>query len=131
MGLDSLIGRRKTRPHPKDLLKIRPVRCQHVKEIVSDDGAVVLEVPLTVASRGLVLWMAKRTGVERKRQFELEPVDALVWSMCDGAHGCEAISKALCAQYKMTPVEARAALGAFLQTLLDRGLIAIIDKEKR
>ncbi len=131
MGLDSLIPSRVPRLGPGDLAALQPKRIEQVSELPLSDGGIVLEIPLEATAKGLVLWMARRTGGGRKKQFELEPVGALVWRMCDGKNSCEAIVKALCREYKMSRAEANAALAAFLQTLFERRLIALKQKGKR
>lgn len=59
------------------------------------------------------------------KSFELEPVGALVWSLCDGRHTFESISQKLRDRYKMNRLEADAALSAFLKMLGQRGLITV------
>ncbi len=63
------------------------------------------------------------------RTFELEPIGAFVWGLCDGQRTVEGIARALREQFKLNRVEAEAALVAFLQTLSRRGLITLLMPE--
>ena len=134
MGLVDVFKNRskpKTALTRQDLRSIRPLRSASVTIETHDDGTAVLESPLETSGRGLILWMAKRTGVSPKKQFELEPVGLYVWTLCDGKHTFEAISRALCSKYKMSRPEADAALASFLETLGQRGLITVTGRKSK
>jgi hypothetical protein len=116
---------------PDVLRKAKPVRNPAVEWEVNDDGCALLQAPLETQGRGIMAAVAKRMKVPDKKQFELEPVGALVWEHCDGKHTVEAISRKLRDRYKMNRLEADAALSAFLQMLSQRRLITLmVGKDK-
>lgn len=126
MGLAEL-ARRWVDPRPRfsadEFRRSRPLRGPNVEETRHPDGTVVLSAPLADIGRGALGWMARRMNTPTRKTFELEPVGAFVWSLCDGRNTFDTISKKLRAEYKMNRMEADAALAAFLQMLARRGLI--------
>lgn len=123
-GLKSLIA-----PGPRltqeELKGARPIQNPLVTEAPQDDGSILLTAPLILQGRGMMGWMAKRMKAPDTKTFELEPVGAFVWSLCDGRHTFDAISRKLRERYKMNRLEADAALTAFLQMLGQRRLITL------
>lgn len=128
MGLAD-VARRWVAPKPAisadQLRKSKPMRSPLVTESPGDDGALLLQAPLMMQGRGFAGWMAKRMNAPETKTFELEPVGAFVWSLCDGKHTFDTISRKLREQYKMNRLEADAALSAFLQMLGQRRLITL------
>jgi hypothetical protein len=90
-----------------------------------------LQAPMSPGGKGWLSTMAKATKMPDVRRFELEPVGAFVWRMCDGKHTFEGISRRLREEFKMKRVEADAALGAFLQMLSQRKLITLMVKGQK
>jgi hypothetical protein len=120
-------------PHltQEQMKKAKPERNPEVTEARNPDGTVVLTAPLILQGRGVMGWMARRMKVPDTKSFELEPIGAFVWDLCDGKHTCDAISRKLRERYKMNRLEADAALTAFLQMLGQRRLIALkMGKQK-
>lgn len=109
----------------EQLKKAKPERNPEVTSEAQADGTVLLTAPLVLQGRGFMGWMAKRMQVPDRKSFELEPVGAFVWDLCDGQHTFDAISRKLRERYKMNRLEADAALTAFLQMLGQRRLIAL------
>lgn len=109
----------------EQLRKAKPERSPEVTEDRQEDGTVLLTAPLILQGRGFMGWMAKRMKVPDRKSFELEPVGAFVWDLCDGQNTFDAISRKLRERYKMNRLEADAALTAFLQMLGQRRLIAL------
>lgn len=109
----------------EDLRASKPTRNEAVNEERQDDGAILLRAPLILQGKGYMGWLAKRMNAPETKSFELEPVGAFVWSLCDGRHTFDAISRKLRAEYKMNRLEADAALTAFLQMLSQRRLIVL------
>lgn len=103
---------------------MRPKRSEHVLAEHGEGDALVLVAPFEVAAPLWARFLAKRdrSGTTAKR-FELEPVGAFVWELCDGSHTFEAIGRKLARRFKMNRFEAEVALAAFLQTLGRKGLI--------
>lgn len=115
---------------PEQLRTSKPLRNPEVDQSIGDDGSVLLLAPLIRQGTGMMGLMAKWMKAPDHKKFELEPVGAFVWNLCDGRHTFEGISKKLREQFKMNRVEADAALLAFLQMLSQRRLITLtIGKE--
>ncbi len=74
-----------------------------------DDGTAALDAPLAQQGRGFAAMLARWMKAPTTKKFELEPVGAFVWSLCDGAHSFDAISRKLRERYKMNRLEADAA----------------------
>lgn len=109
----------------EQLRKARPERNPLVESQPLEDGAILLTAPLMQQGKGFMGWMAKRMNAPSTKSFELEPVGAYVWELCDGKNTCETIAKRLRDRYKMNRLEAEAALTAFLQMLGQRRLISL------
>ncbi len=105
--------------------RARPIRNPDVEWEEMPDGTVHLQAPLEGQGRGFAALLAKRMNLPAKKGFELEPIGGFVWLQCDGQTTVETIGKRLRERYKMNRVEADVALGAFLQTLSQRRLIAL------
>lgn len=128
MGLVDLIRERVQGPAPmslETLRKARPIRNPEVEWEEAEDGSVLIQAPLEGQGRGFAAILAKRMKLPATKGFELEPIGGFVWLQCDGATSVETIGKRLRDRYKMNRVEADVALGAFLQTLSQRRLIAL------
>ncbi len=109
----------------------RPIRNSSVIQDKEEDGSILLLAPLDQQPNLLVAILAKWTKAPEHKKFELEPIGAFVWNLCDGKHTFEGISKRLREHFKMNRVEADAALLAFLQMLHQRRLITLtFGKEK-
>ncbi|MGV3618356.1 MAG: PqqD family protein [Fimbriimonas sp.] len=109
----------------EQLKKARPEKHPDVTEVRNEDGTLLLTAPLILQGRGFMGWMAKKMKAPDTKSFELEPVGAFVWELCDGRNTFDAISRKLRERYKMNRLEADAALTAFLQMLGQRRLIAL------
>lgn len=116
---------------PTALRKAKPARNTFVKWEALEDGTLVLLAPLSTQGRGIMGKIAKRAGRPDVKQFELEPIGAYVWNLCDGKHTFEGISKKLCAEFKLSRLEADASLSAFLQMLSQRKLITMMVAERK
>jgi len=133
MGLADLAKKFDRRPRlsPEQLKGAKPLRNPAVLSETIADGSEVLRAPLITQGRGIAGWMAKRMNAPDVKTFELEPVGAFVWHLCDGQHTFETISRKLRNQFKMNRLEADASLTAFLQMLSQRRLITLmVGKEK-
>ena len=120
-------------PHmqPETLRRSKPLRNPVVRQELAEDGGLLLIAPLIQQGSGFAGLVAKWMKAPDQKRFELEPVGALVWNLCDGRHSFEGISKRLREEFKMNRIEADAALLAFLQMLSQRRLIALtMGKDK-
>lgn len=121
---------RRARLTQEQMRGARPMRNQLARWEALEDGSLVVEVPLAAKSGWMARSLAKRGKIPDVRKYELEPVGAFVFELCDGKHKCETISRKLKDRYKMNRMEADAALVAFLQTLSQRGLISLIVQDR-
>ncbi len=134
MGLADLakgLFDRKVRIDSAALRKTKPTRNAFVKMEELEDGSLVLQAPLSTQGRGIMGRIAKKAGKPDMKHFELEPVGAFVWNLCDGKHTFEGISKKLREEFKLNRLEADASLSAFLQMLSQRKLITMMMAEKK
>jgi hypothetical protein len=116
---------------PETLRRSKPLRNPVVRQELAEDGALLLIAPLIQQGSGFAGLVAKWMKAPDQKRFELEPVGAFVWNLCDGRHSFEGISKRLREEFKMNRIEADAALLAFLQMLSQRRLIALtMGKDK-
>ncbi len=133
MGLVDLaksVFERRTKIDPAALRKSKPARNTFVESETLEDGSIILSAPLSTQGRGIMGRIAERAGKPNTKSFELEPVGAFVWNLCDGKHTFEAISKKLREEYKLSKLEADASLSAFLQMLSQRKLITMMVSNK-
>ena len=110
---------------PDQLKKSKPLRNPDVCQEIEEDGSLLLLAPLVQQGRGVAGMLAKWMKTPDVKKFELEPVGAFVWNLCDGRHTFEGISRALREEFKMNRLEADASLLAFLQMLSQRRLITL------
>jgi hypothetical protein len=59
------------------------------------------------------------------RKLELDEIGSDVWEMCDGSHSVEALTKGVCAKYRLNRRQAEASVTAYLRMLAERRLIAL------
>ncbi len=111
---------------PEVLKDAKPMKNPNVTETLEEDGSVLLSAPLAQQGRGFMGMLAKWMKAPDHKKFELEPVGAFVWNLCDGRHTFEGISKKLREKFKMNRLEADAALLAYLQMLSQRRLITLM-----
>lgn len=133
MGLADLARNlldRRTRLDPQILRKAKPIRNTFVEMENLEDGLVILRAPLST-QKGVLGKLAQKAGRPDQKQFELEPVGAFVWGLCDGKHTFEGISRRLREEFKLNRLEADASLSAFLQMLAQRKLITMMVVEKK
>lgn len=133
MGLAGIAQRlfeRGERLSPKVLKAAKPLRNALVEEQVLEDGSLLLQITLSSQGKGMLGALAKYAKVPDRKSFELEPIGAFVWGLCDGQNSFESISRKLRDKFKMNRVESEAALTAFLQMLSQRRLITMMVKKR-
>ncbi len=111
-------------PSAKAFRASKPLRNPSVVIAVQSEECTVLECPIR-EDRG---WMGKLARLSKHaavKRFELEPVGAYVWELCDGKHTFEGIARKIGEKFKMNRLEAETALAAFLRMLGQRGLISL------
>lgn len=119
------------RPDPARLRSCKPIRNEFVTSSPADDGGLVLTAPLETQGRGMAAVLAKKMNMPGSKSFELDPVGAFVWDLCDGKNSFEAIGRKLKDRYQMNRLEAETALAEYLKTLSQRRLIAVAEGPKK
>jgi hypothetical protein len=130
VGLAGLIGG-KPKLSPQELRKAKPLQASYVEAEALPDGSIVLSAPLAKQGRGILAAFARASKKPATKQFELEPVGAFVWDLCDGNHTFEGIARKLREKFKMNRLEAETALEAFLRMLVQRRLVILVVKSKK
>ncbi len=90
------------------------------------DGALRLTAPLP--RRGLHAWLAKIARSPQHITVELDAVGAWTVEHLDG-RSLERLADDLARQFKLSPREARVALGQFVQSLVARRLVRLAAAE--
>lgn len=122
----------KTPPYTAEQFRgAKPKKNPVVTEIPGEGGAIILEAPLELQGRGFLGTIAKKMKAPDTKSFELEPLGAFVWSLCDGKNTFEAISRKLRDKFKINRMEADAALAEFLRMLGQRRLITMTLGKKK
>ncbi|MBX3118834.1 MAG: PqqD family protein [Fimbriimonadaceae bacterium] len=111
-------------PSAKTFRASKPMRNPVVTIAAQTDEGTVLECPVK-EDRGWVGKLARVSKHPATKRFELEPVGAYVWELCDGKHTFEGIARKIGERFKMNRLEAETALAAFLRMLGQRGLITL------
>lgn len=93
------------------------------------DGRVIATVPIP-KPRYLVPPLSWLLPFSRQRRVELEPVGAAVLKLCDGQRTVEAVIEAFAAGHKLSFREAQLPVTAFVRQLAQRGLLAVVGKDK-
>ncbi len=110
---------------PEELRKSKPLRNSLAEWELDEHGAITISAPLAESGKRFERWIQKLAKRPAVKSFELEPVGAFVWTLCDGKHTFDTMSRKLREKYKMSRTEAEASLQAFLYMLSQRGLLTI------
>jgi hypothetical protein len=86
-------------------------------------AVVVLRVPRRKDRIGNVV--AKVFRLPDFRKIELDEIGSDVWEMCDGTRDVEALTKAVCAKYRLNRRQGEASVTAYLRMLAERRLVAL------
>ena len=110
-------------------LRAVPHRNQAADFAHQPDGRVIVSVPIP-RPRYLVPPLSWLLPFSKRRRVELEPVGAAVLELCDGRRTVEAVVEAFAGEHKLSFREAQLPVTAFLRQLAQRGLVAIVGKDK-
>jgi hypothetical protein len=123
-----LLGRRRPRLSPEQVLQSRPVRNSRLKVERLEDGSLRLIVPRRTE------WWAKVLAVvfpiPRERRLELDAAGAEVWDLCNGEHTLRQMIKAFQDRHKLTRSEAEWSLRTYLRDLGKRNLVFFAIEKK-
>ena len=93
------------------------------------DGRVTANIPIP-KPRFLVPPLSWLMPFSKQRRVELEPVGAAVLNLCDGRRTVEAVIESFAARHKLSFREAQLPVTQFLRQLAQRGLVAVVGKDK-
>lgn len=91
-------------------------------EYDADDNAV-LNVPRKRTK--MVKWMAKLFRLPPYKQIELDELGTYTIELCDGEHTVSGIIDEFADEFDLNRREAEVSMLSYLQTLSDRGIIAL------
>lgn len=119
-----LLGRgRKKAPTPDQkevLLRSKPVQAPLVNREETDNG-----LKLTTALERPFWQQLMGGGSYVERTYELDAVGRDVYELCDGKRNIKSIVRAFASAHKLSVTEAELSVTSYLNTLDDRGLIAM------
>jgi len=101
---------------------VKPLRNPLLKWERSDDGNVLIRVPVEVEKRRGKKLLAT-VAAAKERRVTLDRLGSFVWERLDGKHTVEQIVKEFCDEYKLMRQEAEASISTFLQQLSERGFV--------
>jgi hypothetical protein len=110
-------------------LRAVPYRNEAVDLVHQGGGDVVASVPIP-KPRFLVPPLSWLLPFSRVRRVRLEPVGAAVLNLCDGRRTVEAVIESFAAGQRLSFREAQLPVTEFLRQLAQRGLVAIVGKDK-
>lgn len=109
--------------------RLRPIRNCLVEWQISDQGEGVLQAPRRKDRVGRLVGAWFR--LPDTRTVILDEVGAFVWQLCDGEHTVESIVQKLLAHYKLGRRETEVSVAAYLQSLTERRLIGLYERQGR
>lgn len=109
--------------------RLRPMRNRAIEWEVGDQGEAVLQVPRRKDRVGRFVGAWFR--LPDTRTVVLDEVGTFVWGLCDGRNTVEAIVGKLLAEYKLGRRETEVSVAAYLQSLVERRLIGLYEREGR
>ena len=129
--LKEMVDGRKPKVSRAEALGARPVRNPAIawergvwRE--EQNAVVLLRVPRRSDRWGNFLARVFRLPAERK--IELDEMGSDVWEMCDGASTVEAVTRAICARYKLNRRQGETSVTAYLRMLAERRLIGLLTR---
>ena len=126
--LKQYIEGKKPRVSRAQVLGARPVRNPRVEW---ERGAwhedrpqvVMLRVPRRADRVGN--FMARMFRLPSHRKIELDEMGSDVWEMCDGTLTVDALTRAVCAKYRLNRRQGEASVTAYMRMLAERRLLAL------
>jgi len=105
-------------------LQSRPVINPAIKTEESEDGAVVLVIP--VERSGVPNVVSKTLSIPEQKKVQLDEVGSKVWRKIDGKASMSDLSKWMEDEFKISQREAEISLNTYFQKLTERGLVGMI-----
>lgn len=126
---------RRNQPTRAQVLGSRPVRNPAIQwtralRVESDRVALVLlKVPRRADKIGNLI--ARWFKLPDHKKIELDEIGSDVWEMCDGRTTVEALTRAICASYRLNRRQGETSVTAYLRMLAQRRLIGVRPTESR
>lgn len=126
---------RRNQPTRAQVLASRPVRNPAIqwtreRRAESDKASLVLlKVPRRADRIGD--WIARWFKLPDHKKIELDEIGSDVWEMCDGRTTVEALTRAVCASYRLNRRQGETSVTAYLRMLAQRRLIGVRPSEGR
>ena len=99
---------------------------------VDQDGEDAVRIGVrTIRPRYLVPPLSWIVPVRPERRVVLDRLGLEVWRLCDGVRTVEAVVDAFAAAHGLTFHEARAAVTGYINSLVRRGVLAVVLAEGR
>ena len=102
----------------------RPVINPMIKTEESEDGAVVLVIP--VQRSGIPNVLSKSLSIPEQKKVQLDEVGSKVWKKIDGKATMSDLSKWMESEFKISQREAEISLNTYFQKLTEKGLVGMI-----
>jgi hypothetical protein len=114
---------------PANFLQAVPHVNQAMETHYRSDGSMVVSIPIR-RPRYLVPPLSWILPFSPYRRVELEPVGSGVLGLCDGRRTVEAIIEQFASENRLSFREGQLAVTQFLRQLMQRGVVAVVGKEK-
>ena len=116
---------RRRKPTTEQLLRARPYRNQTLEVLARDEERLLLSAPIRRRwwNSRFVRWLVP---MNKFRRFELDRRGMLFFDLCDGKRTVADIVDVFSKTYDLSPLEARIAVAAFLDVLLQKQVIALV-----
>jgi len=117
--------RRGSKPNLVELLTARPFVNRAAEILVDEEDRLVLSVPVRKRwwNTGFMRWLLP---TRRFKNFELDARGRLFLRLCDGERTVADIVEEFAREYGLSLLEARIAVAAFIELLLQKGVIALV-----
>ncbi len=116
------------KPGLDELLNARPFSNRAIQVLVRDEHRLLLSVPIKPRwwNSRFVRWLIP---MNRFRRIELDRRGMHFFDLCDGDRTVADIVATFGETYDLSPLEARIAVAAFLGTLIEKGVVALVGTE--
>ncbi len=106
------------------MLHAVPLRNAAAAGAVLADGSLNITVPVKKPwfHRPPVSWVLR---IRPLRTYQLDPLGARVWELCDGTRTVEQIVDIFAEKHELTFHEARVAVTQYLRQLIEKGMVAV------
>jgi hypothetical protein len=130
---EKLVTGKKKKPSRAEVLASRPFRNPSVtwerqEREGEGDNAPREPVALLKVPRRKDKWgnlAARFFKIPDFKKIELDEIGSDVWERCDGTLSVEAITKAICAKYRLNRRQGETSVTAYLRMLAERRLVAV------